>query len=81
MMENSKKVAIVTGGARGIGLAIAHKLTCMGYVTVIGDIDKDNGNESARKLSRYGEALFVHMDVSKEYSVKKSVQKVVKKNR
>ena len=38
-----KKVAIITGGAKGIGAAIGYKLGTKGYAVVIADIDEKAG--------------------------------------
>ncbi len=54
------KVAVVTGGAGGIGLAAARRMTAEGATVVIGDIDPAAGEEAAGALG----ALFVPVDVS-----------------
>lgn len=47
-MEN--KVAIVTGAASGIGLAIAQELAMRGVHVTISDIDEEKGNAAAAEL-------------------------------
>src|SRR5215468_239020 len=44
------KVAIVTGGARGIGLAIAKRYVAEGAKVVIADVDAAGGEQAARAL-------------------------------
>jgi 3-oxoacyl-[acyl-carrier protein] reductase len=44
------KVAVVTGGARGIGLATARRLIDHGARVVIGDVDEQGATASAREL-------------------------------
>ncbi|MEM7425045.1 MAG: SDR family NAD(P)-dependent oxidoreductase [Pseudomonadota bacterium] len=44
------QVAIVTGGAQGIGFAVAEKLTAMGARTALWDMDADLARDSAEKL-------------------------------
>lgn len=48
------KVSIITGGARGIGAAIAHKLGTKGYSIVIADIDENAGQYRLNYLKNSG---------------------------
>lgn len=65
-MSPEKKVAVVTGGARGIGFAIAERLASDGCSVIIADIMKDVATESAEKLSSRGvECMAVTGDVSR----------------
>lgn len=54
------RVAVVTGGGSGIGLAAARRMHAEGATIVIGDIDPARGRDAARELS----GLFVPVDVS-----------------
>ncbi|KAH8585321.1 hypothetical protein B0O99DRAFT_479908, partial [Bisporella sp. PMI_857] len=56
------KVVIVTGGALGIGFAVAQLFTSAGAKVVIADIDEEVGKESEKKLGE--NALFVRCDVT-----------------
>jgi glucose 1-dehydrogenase len=49
-MRLNGKVAIVTGGARGIGLAIARRYVAEGAKVVIADVDQTSGEAAARAL-------------------------------
>lgn len=71
------KVAIVTGGARGIGLGAAKNLLTRGYkVCVCSRHEKD----VARAVAKLGKNAFgMVVDVSKEADWKKLVDAVVKK--
>lgn len=60
-----KKVAIVTGSRRGIGLAIAKKLMSDGYAVVLcGSTKEENVKELVQELSRQGEAEYHRCDIS-----------------
>ncbi|MFF5982592.1 SDR family oxidoreductase [Streptomyces olindensis] len=59
-----EQVAIVTGGAGGIGTAVAHALAAEGAAVVVADIRDAEGSEPASRLG--GRARFVHLDVTSE---------------
>jgi NAD(P)-dependent dehydrogenase (short-subunit alcohol dehydrogenase family) len=59
------RVAVVTGGGGGIGLASARRLHAEGATLVIGDIDGKTGAAAADELG----GLYVEVDVSDELSV------------
>ncbi len=59
------RVAVVTGGASGIGLAIARRLAAEGARVVIGDLDTVNGPLVAKEL----DGLFVEVDVTDKAAV------------
>ena len=64
------RVAIVTGGANGIGKACARRLSEDGFLVVIADIDRDAGAALADELgAERNKALFVACDVSDRLSV------------
>ena len=63
------KVAIVTGGASGIGAACAATLAREGAKVVVTDLDDAGGRDLVDKISGAGgEAIFLHQDVSLEES-------------
>lgn len=68
--------AIVSGGARGIGRAIARRLLEDGYSVVIFDIDRDEGVKTASELGATGKVDFIDVDVGSEESVCRAFQKV-----
>jgi 3alpha(or 20beta)-hydroxysteroid dehydrogenase len=60
------KVALISGGARGMGASHARALIAEGARVVAGDILDDEGNALAKELDsiRNGAARFVHLDVT-----------------
>ncbi len=66
----SERVALVTGGARGIGAAIARGLAADGMPTVIADIRAELAKANAQRIiDAGGRALAVEMDVRDPGSV------------
>lgn len=59
------KVAVITGGASGIGLAAAKRMRAEGATIVVGDIDPTTGKAVADDLG----GLFVPVDVSDQDAV------------
>ena len=69
-MRLENRVAIVTGGASGIGRAICELFAEEGAHVVIADIDSEGGAETLHNIeSANGEAAFVKTDVSREDEV------------
>jgi NAD(P)-dependent dehydrogenase (short-subunit alcohol dehydrogenase family) len=71
MMDNSdRKVAVVTGGAMGIGAEVIKSLAGSRYHVVICDINQSEGNTFAAELKAEGyNADFCYMDVSSPSSI------------
>jgi NAD(P)-dependent dehydrogenase (short-subunit alcohol dehydrogenase family) len=58
------RVAVVTGGCSGIGLATVRRFAEEGARVVIGDIDDDRGKELVDDLGGPDTATYVHVDVT-----------------
>jgi len=70
--------AVVTGGARGIGLAICQRLAEAGANIVVGDVREDIGKEVAEHIAQQGvKALFCVADVSDGASIAQLADKTV----
>ena len=65
------KVLAVTGGAQGIGRAVAFHFAEAGYAVSIADFDQDAGAEALRKVKELGASgIFVRTDISQPEEVK-----------
>ncbi|KGH46464.1 short-chain dehydrogenase [Modestobacter caceresii] len=73
----SGRVALVTGGASGIGLATARLLHEHGADVVIADLDLAKSQEVATELGGPDRAVAVRMDVSDPAAVAAAVQEAV----
>src|SRR5690554_1099998 len=63
------KAAIVTGGAGGIGYAIAERFLRDGAQVVIADIDADKGAHALETLGKLGKVRFHRTDVGSKEDV------------
>ena len=73
------QVAVVTGAASGIGLAIAHQLASQGATVAIADLRLDAAQAAAREIEAAGgRAVGVHMDVSSEHEVDACIDDIAK---
>ncbi len=73
MQRLQDRVAVVTGGGSGIGLASARRLAAEGATVVIADIDETAGKQTAEEVG----GLFVQADVTSEDAVQDLYQQVV----
>lgn len=69
------KVALITGGASGLGEAVARKLSKNGYSVAILDMNAERGNALAAEL---GKAIFIPCNVADEKQVENAVKETVK---
>ena len=75
-MTTSSRVALVTGGNRGIGEAIVRGLAREGFIVFLGARDAQKGKESAARLAPDGDVRFVQLDVTDTESVMSARQTV-----
>ncbi|MBY3618008.1 SDR family oxidoreductase [Acinetobacter sp. CUI P1] len=73
-----KRVAVITGGASGIGKQTAIKFANKGDQVVVADFNQQLGEETVAQIIKDGgEAIFVKTDVSKYEEVEALVEKTV----
>ncbi|MDP4448606.1 3-oxoacyl-ACP reductase FabG [Staphylococcus hyicus] len=73
MISLSQHIALVTGGANGIGKGIAEALAKAGATVIIGDIDEVNGQQTAQSLN----GQFYHLDVTDKKNIDTVVEAIV----
>jgi NAD(P)-dependent dehydrogenase (short-subunit alcohol dehydrogenase family) len=74
------KVAIVTGGSRGMGRAIAHALAMEGATVALIARNTETGREAAAQIEADGgKAFFLQADVSKRDQVLRAVSETVQR--
>jgi NAD(P)-dependent dehydrogenase (short-subunit alcohol dehydrogenase family) len=73
----ASRIALVTGGAQGIGRAIVGRLLRDGYGVVIADSDAEAGAEAAAELNALGDVTFLATDVADEVEVRAAVAATV----
>ena len=72
------KVALVTGGASGIGRATALTFAREGAKLVVADMNEDGGHQTVHMITeKGGEAIFVQVDVTSASAVEAMISKTV----
>jgi len=71
LLEN--RVAVVTGGAQGIGAAIARRFVAEGAKVMIADVNDEVGHRTAAELGEEGVVAYTHCDVGERLDVRNMV--------
>lgn len=76
---STKKIALVTGANKGIGLETARQLAHKGMTVLLGARDRAKGEKAAEHLQREKlDARFLEIDVADSASIKKAATQVEK---
>lgn len=70
-MSDHRKTILITGGASGIGYAIARKYDAQGYRVIIADLDAAGGKQAAETLAH---GLFIQTDASDKAAIDAMVE-------
>jgi meso-butanediol dehydrogenase / (S,S)-butanediol dehydrogenase / diacetyl reductase len=74
---NSSRIAVVTGGARGIGLAIGQWFLSHDYDVALLDIDGPTLDRASAELAKPERVLPIHCDVSNARQVQEAAEQVL----
>lgn len=80
LFDLSGKVALITGGTHGIGMAVAKTLAKAGARIAINDISDEKLNECRKEYEKEGlEVMTLNFDVTNEEGVDKGISEIEKK--
>jgi len=77
--KSDAPVAVVTGGARGIGLAVAERFLAEGHRVALLDIDRKTLVATAKRLRDPDRILALVCDVSDQKQVKPAIKQIAKR--
>lgn len=78
MQELTGKIALVTGGAQGLGEAICRTLAASGVITIVADIREDQAEKVAAEIgAEGGKAIALRLDITDEHQILSAVEKII----
>ncbi|MCU0325144.1 MAG: SDR family oxidoreductase [Spirosomaceae bacterium] len=82
MFRLDNKVAVITGGASGIGLAISRLFAQQGAIVHIFELNIDQAEREADLINASGGEAYCHqVDVSKQKDVQKAISRITKEQK
>ena len=75
-MANEKKIALVTGGNKGIGLEISRNLASAGCTVLLGARNVERGKQAVQQLEQAGlsDVHFIEIDITKQETITTAAQ-------
>jgi NAD(P)-dependent dehydrogenase (short-subunit alcohol dehydrogenase family) len=79
-MAGSGKRIFITGGASGLGLAIARRYAAAGWKVCVGDVNDKRGGEAEKELrKRSADSFYVRCDVTREQDLQSIADQLQKR--
>lgn len=77
-MTTGKKIALVTGGNKGIGLEISRNLSGAGCTVLVGARNRERGQQAVRQLEQSGlnDIHLIEIDVTKQETITAAAQHI-----
>ena len=79
-LDLKDRVAIITGGARGIGYAAAERMLQSGAIVVLWDVDREAATQAVASLSVFGPVSADHVELTDEHSVAVATEAVIRRH-
>jgi 3-oxoacyl-[acyl-carrier protein] reductase len=77
-IDLQNRTAIITGGARGIGYAIAERMLVSGAKVCLWDIDEERLASAKKVLSVKGNVITIKVELTDEKDIQSATEKVIK---
>jgi NAD(P)-dependent dehydrogenase (short-subunit alcohol dehydrogenase family) len=77
-MRTAKRIALVTGGNKGIGLEISRNLSSAGCIVLLGARNVGRGQQAVRQLGKagLGDVHFIEIDVTRQDTITAAAQQI-----
>src|ERR1041385_892847 len=76
-IDLTNRVAVVTGGARGIGYSVAERMLRSGAAVSLWDVDAAGLKTAEERLASLGTVSSIQLDLTQEEAVADAVQRIV----